>query len=119
MRNLCAILFAVFVVAVGLPASAEIVEVTTSVSMSAPPSDDEMRAVLHAAAKDIIANAAPFQPVVMALTGAYLRAGRLYLRFLVADEAGARILGVVQPNGSARDGDTGAEFAPGGRDLQI
>lgn len=121
MRTMCAMLIVAvaLVVAVGLPANAEIVEVATSVSMPTPPSEDELRSALHAAAKDVISNTTTIEPVVVALTGAYLSAGRLYFHFLLADEAGARLLGMVRPRGDADDGAAGRDVTHGGDDLRI
>jgi len=114
MKTMCALLVGAFALAVGRPAVAEIVEVTTSVSMPTPPSQDELRQLLHAVARDIIANIDSFQPVVVALTGAHLAAGRLYLRFLLADEEGARLLGMVRRPEAL---DRGAERATDGHGL--
>lgn len=115
MKTLWVGLVIALLVGVSVPAAAHIAEVETSVSMPAPASEDDLRDALNAAARDVIAE---FQPVVLAITAAYVNAGRLYVHFLVADEAGARLLGVWEPD--ADDPDRPAEPRErGGHRLRI
>jgi hypothetical protein len=95
MKAMCAGLMLSFVVAAtGVPAAADLVEVTTAVTMPAQATEEDFRKAVGVAAQEVLDNVDPLQPVMMVITAAYLSAGRLYVRFLVADEAGARQLGV-------------------------
>jgi hypothetical protein len=99
-RTLSALLFLASIAVEALPATAHILEVSTSVTLAAAATDDALKDALAAAATDVLRDVAPLQPAVMAITAAYLTAGRLYVRFLIADEAGARLLGLeADPTG--------------------
>ena len=117
MKMLALALALGFVVGSSAPAAANILEVTTSVTMPVSASEDDVRTALNAAAREVIAQ---FQPAVLAVAAAYVRAGRLYVHFLVADAAGARALGIERGDESDIPLQPGAEASKGiGRGLQI
>jgi hypothetical protein len=81
------------------------VEVTTSVTMPAPTTEEGLQDAVTAAARGVLRELA-LEPVMMLITAAYVNAGRLYVRFLVADEAGARQLGVWGGRPEAQEPET-------------
>ena len=105
MRTMCAALILALAVGAARPAIADIAEVTTSVSMPAPATDENLESAVKAAARAVLSKI-ELQPVMMLVTGAFVSSGRLYVRFLVADEAGARILGVPGANPEAEERET-------------
>ena len=74
--------------------AAEILELSTSISVPPEASDEDFKDAIRVAARDVLRDIRSLRPVMMVVTAAYLSAGRLYVRFVVADEAGARMLGV-------------------------
>ena len=94
MKTLCGVLILAWITAAGIPAAAEIVEVSTSVTMPAPATNEDVQAAIRAAAREALNGVTSLEPAIMVLTAAHVSAERLYLRFLIADEAGARQLGV-------------------------
>jgi hypothetical protein len=88
----CAALILALIVGAGVPAGADIVEVTTSVTMPAPATEEALQGAVNSAAQKVLSELG-LQPAMMVITAAFVSAGRLYVRFLVADEAGARLLG--------------------------
>ena len=101
MKTMCLALILAVIVGAASPAVADIVEVTTSVTMPAPITDEDLEDAVGAAARGVLREL-DLQPVMMIITGAYVNAGRLYVRFLVADEAGARVLGLGAGNPEAQ-----------------
>jgi hypothetical protein len=91
---LLALLLVCLVGTVTPAASAEIVEVTTWVAVPASATDEEMKDAMRAAAREAVADTGVAQPAMVVVTAAFVSAGRLCVRFLIADEAGARQLGV-------------------------
>jgi hypothetical protein len=111
MKTLALGLALSLVVGVSAPAAANILEVTTSVTMPETASEADVRTALDAAAREVIAR---FQPAILTVAAAYLTSGRLYVHFLVADEAGARALGMDR-----RDAGDGPPPSAMGRGLRI
>jgi hypothetical protein len=117
MKMLALALALGFVVGSSAPAAANILEVTTSVTMPVSASEDDVRTAVNAAAREVIAQ---FQPAILAVAAAYIRAGRLYVHFLVADDAGARALGIEHGDGNQNPLHPGVDAHDGiGRGLQI
>ena len=104
MKTLLGPLILAWTVAAAIPAAAGIVEVSTSVTVPAPATDEDVQAALRTAAREALNGVTSLEPAVMVLTAAYVSAERLYVRFLIADEAGARLLGVWgQPQEGTRE----------------
>jgi Rad3-related DNA helicase len=72
------------------PASAYLVEVTTSVTVADADDRDVVRQALMAAVDDVLKQAIAFTPTLVVLTSATLVNTRLYIRLLLADEDGER-----------------------------
>jgi len=106
MKTLFGALILAWTVAAATPVAAGIVEVSTSVTMPAPATDEDVQAALRTAAREALNGVTSLEPAVMVLTAAYVAAERLYVRFLIADEAGARQLGVWDqlPEGAREPG---------------
>src|SRR5262245_7748167 len=106
MKILFGALILAWTVAAAIPAAAGIVEVSTSVTVPAPATEEDVQAALRTAAREALDGVTSLEPAVMVLTAAYVSAERLYVRFLIADEAGARLLGVWNqlPEGAREPG---------------
>lgn len=72
------------------PATAYLIEVTTSVPVADTDDQDVVRQALLTAVDDVLKKAIAFPPAMVVLTSATLVNTRLYIRLLVADEDGAR-----------------------------
>jgi hypothetical protein len=78
------------------PASAYLVEVTTSVTVADADDRDVVRQALMAAVDDVLKQAIAFTPTLVVLTSATLVHTRLYIRLLVADQDGERTFDELQ-----------------------
>lgn len=97
MRSLGAGLVAVVLAAALLvwptgPAQARVFTVTTSVSMPADATETDLRDAVREAVHRVLARVRHLEPSLVALTDAYVDGDRLHVSFLVADEAGERML---------------------------
>ncbi len=79
------------------PASAYLVEVTTSVIVADADDRDVVRQALMSAVDDVLKQAIAFTPTLVVLTSATIVNTRLYIRLLVADEDGERTFDELQP----------------------
>jgi hypothetical protein len=84
---------ALAVLALAPPASANVVEVTTSVALAEVRDDDQLASAIKSAVNHALRQAIAFTPTVVALTNAAVIGERLYLRVLAADEDGEKTLG--------------------------
>jgi hypothetical protein len=75
------------------PAWAVLAEVTTSVSISDTGDAAVLERALRTAVDGVLENAISFKPTVLVVTAAIVVGDRLYVRMLVADEDGERIVG--------------------------
>ena len=75
------------------PAWAVVAEVTTSVSVSDTDDSAAMERALRAAVDGVLEKAISFKPTVLVVTAAMVVGDRLYVRMLLADEDGERIVG--------------------------
>jgi hypothetical protein len=107
MKILSMALILAFIAASGTPAAAEMVEVATSIAMPAPETDDDIRTAIRAAAQEVLSDLPELEPVAIVVTAAYVSAGRLHVRFLIADEAGARLLGIREGSPETRHPEAG------------
>jgi hypothetical protein len=82
---------------VASPAVAHLVEVTTSVSLANPGDNTErdvteLQDALRLAVADVLREAIAFKPTLIVLTAARVVGDRLYVRLLIADQDGERIV---------------------------
>lgn len=105
MRVLAAIA-AVGMVWTATPASAYVVEVTTSVTLEDADDRGQLKHALQTAVDDVIHQAIAFTPTLIVLTHAVLVGDRLYVRLLLADQEGERAFQDLAPHGG--EGDPGA-----------
>ena len=75
----------------GSPASAFLVEVTTSVAVADAGDQGALQAALSKAVADVLKEAVAFTPTLIVLTHAAVVGERLYIRLLVAHSDGERI----------------------------
>ncbi len=94
MKYLLAALTLASVASFGAPAWAHVVQATTSVSLADVDVNDkpELEKVVKSAVNEVIREAIAFKPTLVALTDAQVIGDRLYVRVLIADEAGERTL---------------------------
>jgi hypothetical protein len=79
------------------PASALVVEVTTSIAMDDIRDEAQLRDALQRTVDSVLSEAIAFRPTVVLLTHAVVKGGRLYVRLLVADQDGERAFRDVEP----------------------
>ena len=80
------------------PASAFVVEVTTSVAVADADDQRQLKTALQAAVDNVLNDAISFTPTVILLTHAVLVGDRLYVRLLLADQDGERTFNDLQPD---------------------
>jgi hypothetical protein len=105
MKTAALMLTLLLVVGAGVPAAAHILEVTTSVAMPSPADEEDLDEALRVATQGVLEHVGSLQPVIVAVTAAYVRMGRLYVRFLIADAAGAQQLGGWDTDGERPEGE--------------
>jgi hypothetical protein len=96
-------------VALGLlaasPASAYLVEVTTSVAVTDTDDRGALRTALLTAVDGVLKDAIAFTPTLVVLTNAMVVGDRLYVRLLVADQDGERTFDELNAPESAENAD--------------
>ena len=90
MRRLIAALALGLTLLPGVPASAYLVEVTTSVAVEDTEDQSQLRAAIRDAIDKVLGDAIAFTPTLVVLTNAAVVGDRLYVRLLVADQEGER-----------------------------
>jgi hypothetical protein len=88
------------------PAAAYLVEVTTSVAVSDAHDQGAVRNAVLAAVDEILKEAIGFKPTLVVLTSASVVRDRLYIRLLVADEAGERTYNELRDDDGSETGRT-------------
>jgi hypothetical protein len=90
MRRLRIAVLALALTTLAAPASAFVVEVTTSISMEDIGDEAQLRDALQKTVDSVLSHAIAFRPTVVVLTHDLVRRGRLYFRLLVVDQDGER-----------------------------
>jgi len=108
LRGLVAAGAALVTLWLATPSAAYLVEVTTSVSLADPANDserdaDQLKAALRSAVDDILKEAIAFKPTLIVLTAARVVGDRLYVRLLIADQDGERIVNELHKGTGARE----------------
>ena len=80
------------------PASAFVVEVTTSVAVADADDQRQLKTALQAAVDNVLNDAISFTPTMIVLTHAVLVGDRLYVRILLADQDGERTFKDLKPD---------------------
>ena len=99
------------VAAFATPASAHIVQATTSVSLADVDVDDPptLETALRSAVAEVLSGTIAFTPAIVTVTDAKVVEDRLYVRLLIADEDGLRTLEALE---SARQESSDSSGAP-------
>ena len=88
MRRLAAAAGAALWLTLAAPAAAVVVEVTTTVNVDDTDDNGQLKDALQKAVDTVLSEAIAFRPTLIVLTHAVVRGHRLYVRMLLADEAG-------------------------------
>jgi hypothetical protein len=80
------------------PASAFVVEVTTSVAVADADDQRQLKTALQAAVDTVLSDAISFTPTMVVLTHAVVVGDRLYVRLLLADQDGERTFKDLRPD---------------------
>ena len=80
------------------PASAFVVEVTTSVAVADADDQRQLKTALQAAVDNVLNDAISFKPTMIVLTHAVLVGDRLYVRLLLADQDGEETFNDLKPD---------------------
>ena len=111
MRTLLTALLGFALVALATPASAHVVEVTTSVSLEDVDDQEGLTAALHTAVNEALDGALAFKPTLVTLTRVNVIGERLYVRLLVADAEGEEMLRDLRGGEPAGDEDKDSTLA--------
>ena len=105
MKRLSAAL-AVALLLAAAPASAHVVQATTSLSLTEVDINDEpqLKQAVRSAVDEVLTNAIAFTPTLVALMGAQVVGERLYLSLLIADEEGEQTLDALEKGGPGEPG---------------
>jgi hypothetical protein len=90
MRRLAAAIALGLVLLSGAPASAYLVEVTTSIALADADDQLQIQSAIRGAVDDVIRDAIAFKPTLVVLTHTVIVGDRLYVRLLLADQEGER-----------------------------
>src|SRR5688500_11101668 len=101
MRRLVAALVSVLLAS--SPATAYLVEVTTSVAVTGAEDRDALQNAIMTAVDEALEDAIAFTPTLIVLTHATVVGGRLYVRLLVADADGERTFDALHAPPAAPD----------------
>ena len=104
---------------VATPAWAVLAEVTTSVAVGDTDDSASMERALRSAVDGVLENAISFKPTVLVVTAAMVVGDRLYVRMLLADEDGERIVGELGDSERSPDPAPSPNLAPSPTDLKI
>lgn len=98
MKTLVAAAAALFLAWSATPASALVVEVTTSVAVADADDQGQLKTALQAAVDNVLSDAISFTPTIVVLTHAVVVGDRLYVRLLLADQDGERTFDSLRPD---------------------
>jgi hypothetical protein len=98
MRRLAAAAGAALLLSFAAPAAAFVVEVTTSVNVDDAEDGSQLKDALQSAVNNVLNEAIAFRPTMIVLTHAVLRGNRLYVRMVLADEAGEQTFNDLAPD---------------------
>ena len=102
MKRIGAALAALILVAAAGPATAFVVEVTTSIAVSDADDQGMLKSALQTAVDGVLKDAIAFRPTLVVLTRAVVMGDRLYIRLLVADQEGEQtVKDLAEPNDDA------------------
>lgn len=101
MRRLAAAAGAALMLTLAAPAAAFVVEVTTTVNVSDADDKSQLTEALQSAVDTVLSEAIAFRPTLVVLTHAVVRGNTLYVRMLLADEAGEQNLNDMGPGREA------------------
>jgi len=108
VKLIAAALAALVLVAVVRPATAFVVEVTTSIAVSDADDQAILKSALQTAVDGVLKDAIAFRPTLVVLTRALVMGDRLYIRLLVADQEGEQtVKDLAEP-----DDDSGPSATP-------
>lgn len=92
---------ATLLLSLAVPAAAFVVEVTTSVDLADAADDGQLKDALQTAVDQVLSEAIAFRPTLVVLTHAVVKGSRLYVRLLLADEAGEQTFDDLGPGHEA------------------
>ena len=108
MKLIAAALAVLVLAAAVRPATAFVVEVTTSIAVSDADDQAILKSALQTAVDGVLKDAIAFRPTLVVLTRALVMGDRLYIRLLVADQEGEQtVKDLAEP-----DDDSGPSATP-------
>lgn len=110
MHRMVAAIALGLVLLASVPASAYLIEVTTSVAVEDTEDQLQLQSAIRGAIDNVLQDAIAFTPTLVVLTHAAVVGDRLYVRLLIADQDGERTFETLQDS---------PEFDPSTTDLRI
>src|SRR5712664_158487 len=92
MKTLVAGIIGLTLVALACPASAYVIEITTSIAAASAVDDGQLKAALESAIDDVLQHAIAFSPTVLVVQNARLVGDRIYILLLIADGDGEEMI---------------------------
>jgi len=112
MKNLIAANLGPADTPLAIPATAYVVEVTTSIDLTAVADKAQLRRAVEAAVDDVLTNAITFSPTVVQVQNARVVGARMYILLLIADADGEKALEAIAADDPAPPNPDGAvEFS--------
>jgi hypothetical protein len=118
-RGLVAGAFVLGSVMVARPALAHVVEVTTTFEMPDSQEPSAMKAALKEAVERVLHETIAFEPTMVALTDARVMGEKLFVKLLIADADGERMLKDLQDQGTGSASPDEDEDGPQPRQIKI
>ncbi len=92
MKTLLAAIIGLAITTSASPATAYVVEVTTSIPVATAADDAQLKDALESAINDVLHHAIAFTPTVVTVHKARVVGGRIYILLLIADEEGEKTM---------------------------
>ena len=99
MKTLLAAIIGLAITTSASPATAYVVEVTTSIPVATAADDAQLKDALESAINDVLHHAIAFTPTVVTVHKARVVGGRIYILLLIADEEGEKTMETFSAEG--------------------
>ena len=119
MKSLLAAIIGLAIITFASPATAYVVEVTTSIPVTTAADDARLKDALESAISDVLDYAIAFTPTVVSVRKARVVRDRIYILLLIADEEGEKTIetfATTEPASSEPAGPSREAPPPASRD---
>ena len=114
MKSLLAAITGLVLAVFANPASAYVVEITTSIPTASALDTAQLRDALRSAIDEVLRHAIAFTPTIVALQSARVVGDRIYILLLIADGDGEETMKRLSPEEPAANDSSRESLPPGG-----